>query len=187
MFLRWLLDYVVKTGRLTVVDANGKTWTVGDGGPPRVTLTLRDAKIGRAIAFNPHLKFGEAYMDGRLDITEGDVWDLMDLLGRNVGTGYGTPLAAAIARARRLYRRVLQHNPIGRAKDNVAHHYDLDGGLYDLFLDPEGNHDHIRSRVPAPTGPHSGWRDDNLIKQKREIPQFTIPPVLHAVRVGIEV
>ena len=137
MFLRWLLDYVVKTGRLTVVDANGKTWTVGDGGPPRVTLTLRDAKIGRAIAFNPHLKFGEAYMEGRLDITEGDVWDLMDLLGRNVGTGYGTPLAAAIARARRLYRRVLQHNPIGRARDNVAHHYDLDGGLYDLFLDPD--------------------------------------------------
>jgi len=28
------------------------------------------------------------------------------------------------------------HNPVGRAQRNVAHHYDLDDGLYDLFLDP---------------------------------------------------
>ncbi|CDO60865.1 Cyclopropane-fatty-acyl-phospholipid synthase [Candidatus Phaeomarinobacter ectocarpi] len=137
MFLRWMLQYVVKTGDLTVHEANGRLWTAGDGSEPRVTLHLRDRSIGRAIAFNPHLKFGEGYMEGRFHITEGDIWDLMDLLGRNVGTGYGTPLAALIAGIRRFYRRILQYNPVGRARANVAHHYDLDGRLYDLFLDPD--------------------------------------------------
>lgn len=137
MFLRLMLQYVVKTGHLRVVEAGGQAWTAGDGGSPRVSLKLRDAGVGREIAFNPHLKFGEAYMEGRLDITEGDIWDLLDLLGRNVGTGYGTPLAAVIGRLRRLVRRILQYNPIGKAQANVAHHYDLDGGLYDLFLDPD--------------------------------------------------
>jgi cyclopropane-fatty-acyl-phospholipid synthase len=36
---------------------------------------------------------------------------------------------------RRLLRRIQQHNPVRRARRNVAHHYDLSGALYDLFLD----------------------------------------------------
>jgi cyclopropane-fatty-acyl-phospholipid synthase len=34
-------------------------------------------------------------------------------------------------------RRVHQFNPPGRARDNVQHHYDLDGRLYSLFLDDD--------------------------------------------------
>ncbi len=137
MFLRWMLTYVVKTGHLTVIEASGKSWKVGDGTGPQVTLQLRDRSIGWQIAFNPHLKLGEGYMDGRFDIVDGDAWTLLDLLGRNLGTGYGTPLAVEIARLRRVFRRIIQYNPIGKAQANVAHHYDLDGRLYDLFLDPD--------------------------------------------------
>ena len=32
-------------------------------------------------------------------------------------------------------KRIDQYNPVGKAKKNVAHHYDLSGALYDLFLD----------------------------------------------------
>ena len=32
-------------------------------------------------------------------------------------------------------KRVDQYNPVGKAKNNVAHHYDLSGAMYDLFLD----------------------------------------------------
>jgi cyclopropane-fatty-acyl-phospholipid synthase len=31
----------------------------------------------------------------------------------------------------------MQNNTVSRAKSNVAHHYDLSAGLYDLFLDPD--------------------------------------------------
>src|SRR3546814_12125765 len=34
-------------------------------------------------------------------------------------------------------RRLKQYNPIGKAQKNVAHHYDLSGQLYDLFLDAD--------------------------------------------------
>jgi cyclopropane-fatty-acyl-phospholipid synthase len=40
-------------------------------------------------------------------------------------------------RLRQLLRHLLMHNPIGKAQQNVAHHYDLNDDLYDLFLDPE--------------------------------------------------
>ena len=39
--------------------------------------------------------------------------------------------------ARYLHRRLKQFNPRGRARRNVAHHYDLDGQLYALFLDAD--------------------------------------------------
>jgi cyclopropane-fatty-acyl-phospholipid synthase len=35
----------------------------------------------------------------------------------------------------RQFRWLQQHNPVGRARENVAHHYDLSDTLYDLFLD----------------------------------------------------
>src|SRR5262249_25422211 len=36
-----------------------------------------------------------------------------------------------------LLRHIKQFNPRGRSRDNVARHYDLDGRLYSLFLDPD--------------------------------------------------
>jgi cyclopropane-fatty-acyl-phospholipid synthase len=38
---------------------------------------------------------------------------------------------------RYLGRHIKQFNPRGRSKNNVAHHYDLDGRLYSLFLDAD--------------------------------------------------
>src|ERR1019366_10784349 len=38
---------------------------------------------------------------------------------------------------RYLRRRLSQFNPRPRARRNVAHHYDLDGRLYSLFLDAD--------------------------------------------------
>jgi cyclopropane-fatty-acyl-phospholipid synthase len=39
--------------------------------------------------------------------------------------------------ARFVFRRVQQFNPRSRSRRNVAHHYDLDGRLYQLFLDAD--------------------------------------------------
>ena len=36
-----------------------------------------------------------------------------------------------------LIRRFQQFNPAGCSQTNVAHHYDLESGLYELFLDPD--------------------------------------------------
>lgn len=46
-----------------------------------------------------------------------------------------TPIHNVVLKGRLATRRIAQHNPVGKAKENVARHYDLSGALYDLFLD----------------------------------------------------
>ena len=62
---------------------------------------------------------------------------MLDVLAMNVmANANGHPDRAAARRARRhLERRIDQYNPAQRARRNVAHHYDLNGRLYSLFLD----------------------------------------------------
>ena len=47
----------------------------------------------------------------------------------------GHPIARLRAALGVIRRRIDQYNPAHRARRNVAHHYDLNGRLYSLFLD----------------------------------------------------
>jgi cyclopropane-fatty-acyl-phospholipid synthase len=86
----------------------------------------------RGVILDPALKLGESYMDGTLVVEQGTIADVLAiLLGR-------TSRPPSWARPRRFIgglRRFLQANWRPRARRNVAHHYDLDGQLYSLFLD----------------------------------------------------
>ncbi len=83
----------------------------------------------------PDLYFGECYMSGELVVEAGTIYDLLALLLRNI-EGRKWPAAIRYAyNVRRLFKALQQYNPVPRAKRNVAHHYDLSGELYDLFLD----------------------------------------------------
>ena len=52
----------------------------GPGGGKSLTIRLTDRKAAFAIARNPRLGVGEAYMDGRMVIEDGDILDLMQLV-----------------------------------------------------------------------------------------------------------
>jgi cyclopropane-fatty-acyl-phospholipid synthase len=91
--------------------------------------------MARAIAVHPRLKLGEAYMDGRLTVEDGDIYDFLDFAGINSEVIDGGSWLDAVNAVRKLFRRIRQYNPIGTAQRNVAHHYDLSGRLYDIFLD----------------------------------------------------
>jgi cyclopropane-fatty-acyl-phospholipid synthase len=75
-------------------------------------------------------------MDGTLTVDDNKIYDLLDVLLLNLER---SPRAHPVARLRErlsaLIRPLLQYNPAGRAQRNVAHHYDLNGRLYSLFLD----------------------------------------------------
>jgi cyclopropane-fatty-acyl-phospholipid synthase len=135
MLLHRLLERFVKLGHLTISDWSGETRSYGDGGEPHVRVKIKSPAAARAIAINPDLRLGEAYMDGSLTIEEGTVYDLLTIFTENFWADDTNAMKRAFYGMRRLVRRVHQHNPIGRAKENVAHHYDLSGKLYDLFLD----------------------------------------------------
>ncbi|HWA92658.1 MAG TPA: cyclopropane-fatty-acyl-phospholipid synthase family protein [Rhizomicrobium sp.] len=132
-----LLGKIVTKGHLRIVDHRGRVSDLGETDKPALTVRLADAGTARALLFNPQLAFGETYMDGRLKVEGGDIADLLDLLTRNLDMGFGGGYLEWINKARVAVRRLMQRNNFKRARKNVAHHYDLEGGLYDLFLDSD--------------------------------------------------
>src|SRR4029079_16796608 len=100
------------------------------------TMRVHDRWTALRLVMRPRLAFGEAYMDGTLTIEDGgDIYDLLDLLGRNIVALEATPFVKWSYTWQKLLRTFEQYNPIGRAEQNVAHHYDLKDQLYDFFLD----------------------------------------------------
>jgi cyclopropane-fatty-acyl-phospholipid synthase len=134
--LRQLLNAVVREGTITIVGPRGGRMTFGKGGP-QVTVRVRDRAALLELGMHPDLKLGEFYMGGRIAIEEGDIADLMQILMANLARARPPFSLRAIRAVRHAFKRWTQFNPASRAKANVAHHYDLSGKLYDLFLDPD--------------------------------------------------
>ena len=138
MFFASLMRQLIKRGELTLIDAQGGVHTVGNPATgPKVAIRLRDPVLHFSLFFNPRLRLGEAYMDGLLTVENGRVYDLLDLIARNLGEGTVGWFDRWKIRAAMLWRRVRQANRRPQSRRNVAHHYDLSGALYDLFLDAD--------------------------------------------------
>jgi len=130
-----LLGRLVRRGALTVIDARGRCHVYGDGTGMAVTVKLMDARIARHLAVDPELALGEGYMDGRVVMVEGRIYDLLALLLSNAQATRIPGWSLTASTSRYLLRRLKQFNPRRRAERNVQHHYDITGAIYDLFLD----------------------------------------------------
>ncbi len=133
--LRSLFKYMIREGALVFEDARGRRFTYGDGSPPSVRVKLHRRSLEWTLLLNPPLRMGEAFMDGTLTLEEGDLAAFIELIARNYGNlerHWLVRLGFVMARQARWLK---QHNPVGKAQRNVAHHYDLSRRLYDLFLD----------------------------------------------------
>jgi len=135
MLLARLLSRVIRVGRLELVDAAGHRHLFAGSPGPSVKVRLHDAGLHWKLSVNPWLHVPEAYMDGGLTFDEGGIDELLELLVRNEELMAGDTLMPLITRMRRITKWVHQYNPVTRARQNVAHHYDLSDQLYDLFLD----------------------------------------------------
>ncbi len=136
--LNRLFTRMIRHGELTIIDAAGKTHVYGAPTPekPPIRIRLTTAATARSIAINPALGAGEAFMDGRLVIEQGDIRQLVDLVTWNLRWQRDNPVRFALWRQASIAAKIDQINFARRSKRNVAHHYDLDDRLYDLFLDP---------------------------------------------------
>ncbi|MDX6805245.1 cyclopropane-fatty-acyl-phospholipid synthase family protein [Terrihabitans rhizophilus] len=137
MLLESMMRHAIRRGSLDVITHDGKRFRTGDGTGPDLAIRFTDAAAQRALLRNPDLALGELYMLGRLVVEDGSVADVLDLM---LGNLHGRPYPAASrarARVRKLVRQWRQMNRGARSRRNVAHHYDLDRRLYDLFLDAD--------------------------------------------------
>jgi cyclopropane-fatty-acyl-phospholipid synthase len=137
-----LLDQAVRIGRLTLITPEGARREIGGAEPgPHVTIRVADPALDWKIPLNPQLAGAEAFMDGTLTVEDGPeggtAYDLLELLFLNGRAFDLSPAQSALQKFDRAFRRVLQHNPIGRARKNAAHHYDLGNAFYRMWLDPD--------------------------------------------------
>jgi cyclopropane-fatty-acyl-phospholipid synthase len=130
-----VLRRIVRDGNLTVVAPDGARHAIGNTTGKPVVIRLHDGRVAWDLLRNPQLTLGEAYMDGRVTIDDGDIADLLGILTRNLQHGFGGGYLDWIASLRFVGRRFMQRNGHEKAQRNVAHHYDLSGALYELFLD----------------------------------------------------
>lgn len=131
-----LLRRLIRKGRLIVTDAGGRRHVYGDEAHDAQAVAIRftDRATPRWAAFNPALVLGEAYMDGRLLIEEGDIADFLDLVGRNTHWDDDSSQRLALWRPWRSSPVWQNWNWQRRARRNVSHHYDLSSRLFSLFL-----------------------------------------------------
>lgn len=134
--LKYFFRTVIRHGNLTLVDADGVAHRFGDGSGRPVTIKLHNRAVYRRLVLNPALQFGEAYMDGSLTIEEGSLHEALIVFLSNLQQ-QRPKLMVGLDHLRVLLRRFHQYNPASRSHGHVAHHYDLDGEFYDLFLDSD--------------------------------------------------
>ncbi|WP_377295939.1 class I SAM-dependent methyltransferase [Rhizobium sp. SGZ-381] len=134
--LRRLLAKIIKVGTLVVRGPAGEQ-SFGSGGGRRVAIRFTDDKAEEELAADPALKLGEHYMDGRMIVEEGDIYEFLALVKDNTlseGLTFGMIWRGLLRIA---VSQVRNRVPINRNHRNVAHHYDLDERLFSLFLDED--------------------------------------------------
>ncbi len=135
MLLARILNGTFWWGGLDIIDARGKRHRFRGEPGLESTIRLHDPRLHRRLATNPYLVLGEAYMDGTLTVEEGDLADFLGVAVANMYALDGHWSQRLILFLGRALRALNRANTANRARRNVAHHYDLSGRLYDLFLD----------------------------------------------------
>ncbi|MFT4057679.1 MAG: class I SAM-dependent methyltransferase [Novosphingobium sp.] len=136
------LERGVRKGVLELARPDGSVRRFGTPaeGFPEVRIRLNDKGAERRILRDPRLGAAEAFMDGQLDVEQGEIMDLVYLLRANARWDKGgelkehSPLKKVIGKAVTLVDGI---NRAASAKKNIAHHYDVGNDLYNLFLDTE--------------------------------------------------
>jgi len=136
------LARAITRGQLIVHHADGSRVEFGSPDPTLKAVTLRFGPgVAAAIARNPGLGSAEAWMDGKLQIEQGDILDLLWLMTANNRWEQADAVRFVPGPFRRsieaVTHRIGRINMERRARRNVAHHYDLSDRLYDLFLDAD--------------------------------------------------
>lgn len=118
---------LIRVGSVRVTYWTGETVRYGTG-EEYVHLIIHKPKAIRAIGRNITLGFGEAYMNGDIDV-EGD----LAMIGRMATENKRA--MGVLSRLRALNTRKLQPNTKRHQAKQIQHHYDLGNEFYRLWLD----------------------------------------------------
>jgi len=133
--LSHMMKSFIRVGTLKVIDVGGNEHVFSGEPGPNVTMRLSDKSLYHKLVFNPELNAGEAYMDGQMTFENSTLRDFLTLISINRISLGSYPVQKILRRVSRQFKKFQQANPIGKAAENIAHHYDLGNNFYRLFLD----------------------------------------------------
>ena len=171
--LQGLIDRIFTTRAIRVRLPGGHEFIAGPG-EPELTAVIEDARTAAAIAANPELALGEAYMSGAFRIEGGDIHDFLELVG-----------SQQIQRPRppkpgwRIRRALEQANDRRHARSNVHHHYDLTVDFYRLFLDEDLQYSCAVFEMPDAT-----LEQAQIAKKQRLIDKLVLKPDQSVLDIG---
>jgi cyclopropane-fatty-acyl-phospholipid synthase len=175
-----LVGKVVRKGRLNVLMPDGKKLEFGPGDGRELTVRLADKATAFAIARNPRLGLGEAYMDGRFTIEDGDILELMRLVTGANPWEEGGAGRKALRKGKNPFKKLFrQRNEARRARKNVAHHYDIGNDLYRLFLD-----DDMQYSCAYFTDPNNSLEQAQSDKKAHIAAKLALEPGQHVLDIG---
>ena len=164
--LQALLDRTFQTRSIRVRLPDGR----------ELTAVLSDMKTAVAIAANPDLALGEAFMDGTFRIEGGSVYDFLQLTTSQLAL---RPRSPKLTWMQRIRRGAEQANDRLHARSNVHHHYDLTVDFYRLFLD-----DDLQYSCAFFETPDASLEEAQVAKKRRLIDKLLLEPGHSALDIG---
>lgn len=175
-----VLRRTVRCGRLRVQDHDGCLYDFGEADAPiSASVILHDRKAARFIARNPALNIGEAYVDGRLTVSQGSLLSFTGLLLQNMQFWNASPLGRIFYSLENLAKLPSVLNWMRRAQKNVKHHYDLSGELFSLFLDSDQQYSCAYYRNPG-----DDLEKAQLSKKQHITAKLHVHPGQHLLDIG---
>ena len=174
MIDRLVLNYF-KEGSVLFRLPGGRELQVGEPGAQDLVVRIVDMKTALRIANRPSLALGEAFTDGGLVLERGDIYQFLDLIGRNF---IHRPKARA-SLWRAIRKRIDQANDRLSSRRNVAHHYDLSLDLYRKFLDPD-----LQYSCAYFSCPESTLEEAQIAKKQHILAKLMIEPGQRVLDIG---
>jgi cyclopropane-fatty-acyl-phospholipid synthase len=178
-----ILKRLIRRGALVVRYPDGTVRRYDGTEPgPEAAMEIRSSRALRRLTWNPALALGESYMAGGIEpATSSSIYELLDVLVLNTEEGGGAhPVERALERWRWAKRQLDQLNGRARARRNVAHHYDLNGRLFSLFLDRDRQY----SCGYFPTGRETLDEAQTLKKRHIAAKLWLVRPGLEVLEIG---
>ena len=135
-FFRNFASKLVRVGSLEIEEPNGERFFVGDGTGSAPLVKIADEGVKTALLRDPEMAFGELFMDGRIDVKRGSIYDVICIVSRNMMRGGGPRWIEFLQKSRLAIQRWMQ-NTMQRAAANAAHHSDNGNEFYGLVLDAD--------------------------------------------------
>ena len=107
---------LIKTGSIEIETAHGHKFTGGDGSGAKLALRCNDKARTAFLMLDPELNFGGLYIDGRIEVTQGTISDVLMLAAANMWRPESSLWVRLLPTAQRRLARPLRAWAPGLAK-----------------------------------------------------------------------